>query len=89
MIRIEKLDNSIYHHKYKEIYKLIFEADIDTITDHSYWMKMGKKDYVEVNMPLWIIMESKKVNKRIWICHDFGQLSITTAQLDLDINRSS
>ena len=88
MIRTKSLENVIYHQKYKEIYKLIFNADIDTISDYSYWMKNGEKDYVEINRPLWIVMESKKANKRIWICHDFGQLSITTAQLDLDINSS-
>ena len=89
MIRTKSLENVIYHQKYKEIYKLIFNADIDTISDYSYWMKNGEKDYVEINRPLWIVMESKKANKRIWICHDFGQLSITTAQLDLDINSSA
>ena len=89
MIRTKNLENVIYHQKYKEIYKLIFNADIDTISDYSYWMKNGEKDYVEINRPLWIVMESKKANKRIWIGHDFGQLSITTAQLDLDINSSA
>ncbi len=89
MRRTENLENAIYHRKYKDIYKLIFNADIDTISDYSNWMREGHKNYVEIKRPLWIVMESKIVNKRIWISHDFGELSISTAQLDLDINSSA
>ncbi|MBQ3512060.1 MAG: hypothetical protein IJN13_01470 [Bacilli bacterium] len=31
-------------------------------------------------------MESKKINKRIWISHEWGSLKIDTAQLDLDVD---
>ncbi len=86
MRRIQNLENSIYKKKYREIYKLIFTADIDSISDCSNWMYKGSKNYVEINRPLWIVMESKIVNKRIWISHEFGKLALTTAQLDLNIN---
>ncbi len=86
MQRIKNLENSIYREKYKEIYKLIFTADIDNISDYSNWMYKGNKNYVEINRPLWIVMESKIINKRIWISHEFGKLSLTTAQLNLDID---
>lgn len=86
MQRIGNLENNIYKNKYREIYKLIFTADIDTISDYSNWMKTGMKNYVEIHRPLWIVMESKIINKRIWISHEFGKLSITTAQLDLNID---
>ncbi len=86
MQRIKNLENSIYREKYKEIYKLIFTADIDNISDYSDWMYKGNKNYVEINRPLWIVMESKIINKRIWISHEFGKLSLTTAQLNLDID---
>lgn len=89
MRRKENLQNAIYHKKYKELYKLIFNADIDTISDYSNWMREGNKNYVEINRPLWIVMESKIINKRLWISQEFGQLSISTAQLDLDINSSA
>lgn len=86
MIRKYNLQNAIYKTKYKEIYKLIFTADIDVINDHSNWLISGNKDFVETNQPLWIIMESKIINKRIWITHSWGELEITTAQLDLNID---
>lgn len=85
MRRLINLENSFYHKKYKEIYKLLFTADLDEVSDHSNWYKTNK-DYVDIKRPLWIIVESKILNKRMWITHDFGRLGIDTAQLDLDIN---
>ena len=86
MRRLGNLQNSIYKTKYRELYKIIFTADIDRIADHSNWLHKGEKNYVEVNRPLWIVMESKKINKRIWISHERGDLKIDTAQLDLDVD---
>ena len=72
MRRVENLENSIYKTRYREIYKLIFTADIDVINDHSNWLHSGEKNYVELKMPLWITEE-------------WGDLRISTAQLDLDV----
>ena len=83
MRRTESLLNPIYHKKYREIYKLLFNADLDSINDRSNWMKTNQ-DYVEKNQPLWIIVESKIINKRMWITESFKDLEIATAQLDLD-----
>jgi len=86
MRRIGNLENAIYKTKYRELYKIIFTADIDSISDHSNWFYSGEKSYVESNKPLWIVMESKKINKRMWITHEWGKLEITTAQLDLNVD---
>lgn len=86
MRRTENLENAIYKTKYRELYKIIFNADIDRIADHSNWLHSEEKNYVEIHRPLWIVMESKKINKRIWICHEWGKLTISTAQLDLDVD---
>ena len=86
MIRTDNLQNSIYKTKYKDIYKLIFTADIDEIKDHSNWFYKNSKNYVELHQPLWIIMESKILNKRIWITQSWGVFKITHAKLDLDVN---
>lgn len=83
MRRLKNLENGLYKKKYKEIYELIFKSDLDEVSDHSYWYK-DHKSYVEAHKPLWIIAESKILNKRIWITEEFGELSITTASLDLD-----
>lgn len=85
MKRTFNLTNPLYKRKYKDVYKLIFNADLDEVKDFSNWYRKNQ-NFVEMKRPLWIILESKILNKRIWITHDFGELSITTAQLDLDIN---
>lgn len=83
MRRIGNLENAIYHKKYKEIYKLIFNADLDEVNDHSTWM-YNQREYCNTFHPLWIIIESKILNKRMWITHSLNTLEIATAQLDLD-----
>lgn len=88
MRRISNLENVIYKKKYKDIYKLLFTADLDEISDYSTWFRKDK-GYIDVKRPLWIVVESKILNKRIWITHDWGRLGRDTAQLDLDINSSA
>lgn len=83
MRRTGNLQNGLYKKKYKEIYELVFKADLEEVSDHSYWYKENKS-YVEAHRPLWIIAESKILNKRIWIIENFGDLEISTADLDLD-----
>lgn len=85
MRRTKNLENLMYKKRYKEIYKLLFTADLDEVADRSNWYKTNK-DIVEIKRPLWIIVESKILNKRIWITEDWGRLGIDTAQLDLDSN---
>lgn len=88
MRRLYNLKNSFYKRKYKEIYKLLFKADLDEISDHSTWYKENP-DYIDKERPLWIIAESKILNLRIWICKDFGNLEISTATLDLPCNSNA
>lgn len=88
MRRTEDLANPFYQRRFKEIYKLLFTADLDEISDHSNWFKPNPS-YVEQKRPLWIIIESKILNKRIWITKDFGELEIATAQLDLSCNSNA
>lgn len=80
------MQNSIYKTKYRELYKLIFTADIDTISDYSNWLHGNKKDIISIQRPLWIVMEVGKINKRMWISHEYGEYKITTAQLDLNVD---
>lgn len=88
MRRTEYLASPFYKKRFKEIYKLLFTADLDEISDHSNWHRPNPS-YVEKNRPLWIIAESKILNKRIWITKDFGELEISTAQLDLPCNSNA
>lgn len=84
MRRTRNLENSLYRRKYKEIYNLLFNSDLEEINDYSAWFK-DNQDYVDRNRPLWIVVESKILNKRIWISQDFGRFGIDTARLDLDV----
>lgn len=88
MRRLIDLKNPIYKKKYKEIYRILFTADLDRFVDHSNWYKIYQ-DFVDKKTPLWIICESKILNKRMWITHNWGKLEIATAQLDLDIDSSA
>lgn len=88
MRRTEYLASPFYKRRFKEIYKLLFTADLDEISDHSNWHKTNP-DYIDKIRPLWIIVESKILNKRIWITKDSGELEISTAQLDLPCNSNA
>lgn len=69
--------------KYQAIYKIIRESDCNSIYDGSHWQKKNK-NLAETALPLWLILENRRVNLRIWVTQEFGELRITTAQLDLD-----
>ena len=71
--------------KYKAIYDVIYNSDGTIMTDRSRWQKgiLSMEDKVR---PLWIILENRRVNLRLWVTHEYGELRITTAQLDLDCN---
>jgi len=85
MRRLYNLNNHFYKRKYKEIYRILFSADLDEISDHSTWYKENP-DYIDKKRPLWIIVESKILDLRIWICKDFENLEISTATLSLPCN---
>lgn len=88
MRRLYNLEGNFYKRKFREIYKILFTADLDEISDYSTWYKKNP-DYVDKNKPLWIVAESKILNLRIWICKDFGDLEISTANLDLPCNSNA
>ena len=67
--------------KYKEIYKVLEDAHIRNWDDRSGW-RTARPTYIEVKRPLWIVAESKERGLRIWICHEFGKMFITTANLN-------
>jgi len=71
--------------KYKAIYDVINNSGGTIMTDRSRWQKgiLSMEDKVR---PLWIILENRRVNLRLWVIHEYGELKITTAQLDLDCN---
>ena len=62
--------------KYQKLYKAISSISYEEYKD----CKNNVHDF-------WVILESKKHNKRIWITHDFcKRWNIATAQLDTPCN---
>jgi len=60
--------------KYQKLIKKIYEIPYTILKNAS-----SQDD------DLWYILECEKLNKRIWITHDFNKIwNISTAQLDLD-----
>lgn len=73
--------------KYQGIYKVINQSKLDYLNDRSYWFyPEEKQDYVMRNQPLWLILESKILNKRIWVTHSYNRYEIATADLGLNVN---
>lgn len=75
--------------KYSKIYALLNERARQVagfhISDHSYW-RSTVQNWLTRNQPLWIVVEDPSINRRIWIGHERGQFSLSTARLDLGIN---
>ena len=69
--------------KYKAIYKVIRESSGTEMKDFSNWQK-SVQTIVDIWKPLWIILENRRINLRIWVTHEHKKYRITTAQLDLD-----
>ena len=74
--------------KYKKIYDVIHASDCNYMSDLSYW-NQPNMDIVKRNRPLWIILENRRINKRIWVTHAYKKLELTTAQLDLNCKSSA
>ena len=71
--------------KYRKIYAIIYEAGCTSVKDRSNWQKVNKT-LMEIRRPLWIILESRKANLRLWVVHEHGKLRISTAQLNLHVD---
>lgn len=68
--------------KFEKIKEVIYSSDCNRISDHSG----SGKSYVGRNRPLWMILENKRLDLRIWVTKDFGSLSITTTKLSAPLN---
>jgi hypothetical protein len=71
--------------KYRAIYKVIQDSADTTVNDRSNWRKHNQT-LIDRWKPLWIILENRRVNLRLWVIHEHGKLKVDTAQLDLNCN---
>lgn len=73
--------------KYKRIYQVLEQHGANIAYENSGWRYAGRfQTYIQRTRPLWIVAESKKRNLRLWVCHDAGCLSVTTADMSLSID---
>ena len=70
--------------KYKRIYQALEKNGAKISYDNSGWRYPGT--HVQRTRPLWIVAEAQKRGLRIWVSHDAGRLSVTTADMTLPID---
>lgn len=68
--------------KYKAIYDVLERSDTRITYENSGW-RAARPTIVDSFRPLWIVAETPKLGLRLWICHECGQLSVTTANMNL------
>ena len=69
--------------KYKTVYDVLARSHTRIAYEKSGW-RVSRPTYLDLTRPLWIVAESPKHNLRLWITHDSGNLTVTTARLDID-----
>jgi hypothetical protein len=67
------------------IYDTLHNHGCNIVIDNSDWQR-GRQDSSIIGRPLWLVVEAKRINRRLWITKVYGRLSVTTARLDLDGN---
>lgn len=66
--------------KYAKIYDVLKAAPLSERSDFSGW-RSSSSTWVNGQRPLWIVAESEKLDLRMWIIHESGRFSVTTAGL--------
>ena len=73
--------------KYKRIYQTLEQCGAKITYDGSGWKNAGGiYAYMNQRRPLWIVAEAEKAKLRLWISHDSGCLSVTTADMSFSID---
>lgn len=67
--------------KYKAIYDVLEHSGTHISHENSGWRAV-KPDYIDSIRPLWIVAESPRLGLRLWITHESGRLSVTTANMN-------
>ena len=70
--------------KYKRIYQALEWYGARITYEGSGWRHTGPpRTYIDQVRPLWIVAEAEKAGLRLWVCHEAGRLSVTTADMTL------
>ena len=70
--------------KYRRIYQTLEQYGAKITYDGSGWRHTGPTStHIDRIRPLWIVAEAEKAGLRLWVCHEAGRLSVTTADMTL------
>ncbi|ALP94337.1 Uncharacterised protein [uncultured Flavonifractor sp.] len=70
--------------KYRRIYQTLEKYGARITYDGSGWQYAGRfQTYTQRMRPLWVVAEAPKAGLRLWVCHNAGRLSVTTADMRL------
>lgn len=67
--------------KYRKIYQTLENRNAKIILDQSGWRGCGPAAGMTCQQPLWLMAELPGKGLRLWIQHQFGTFSLTTAYM--------
>ena len=72
--------------KYKRIYDTLQTSGARIVLDQSGWRANSSDNWIASQRPLWLVAEVPRLHLRMWVTHEFGTLSVTTANSALPID---
>ena len=73
--------------KYRRIYQALEQCGAKITYDGSGRRHTGPAStLIDRIRPLWIVAEAEKAGLRLWVCHEAGRLSVTTADMTLSVD---
>lgn len=66
--------------RYRKIYDVIGKYPGVYVNDRSYW-RLGQQGYIGYTHPLDVFLEVPKAGLRIWVNHEYGKYTISTADM--------
>ena len=72
--------------KYQKIYDALQTGGARIDLDQSGWRANSSDNWIASQRPLWLVAEVPRLHLRMWVTHEFGTLSVTTANSALPID---
>ena len=65
--------------KYQKIYDALQTGGARIDLDQSGWRANSSDNWIAGQRPLWLVAEVPRLHLKMWVTHEFGTLSVTTA----------
>ena len=72
--------------KYQKIYDALQTGGARIDLDQSGWRANSSDNWIAGQRPLWLVAEVPRLHLKMWVTHEFGTLSVTTANSALPID---